>query len=63
MEGNKIKRKFTNNEIDQFIQLSQDNAFFHSSSTFAKQKGFQDRICHGVMTLMPVSKILGEILP
>ena len=63
MEDKIIKRKFTTLEIDKFIELSEDNAFFHSSSKFAKSKGFKDRICHGVMTLMPVSKILGEILP
>ena len=50
-------------QIDIKIKFSEDNAKFHSSREFAKEKGLKDRICHGIMTLMPVSKILGEILP
>ena len=56
-------RLFTDNDLDSFIKLSDDQALFHSSKEYAKSSGFVDRICHGVMTLMPVSKILGEIIP
>ena len=56
-------RIFTEQDLDSFINLSDDKALFHTSQKFAKSSGFEDRICHGVMTLMPVSKILGQILP
>lgn len=56
-------RTFSENDLDSFINLSNDRALFHSSKEHAKSSGFENRICHGVMTLMPVSKILGEIIP
>ena len=56
-------RIFTEQDLDSFINLSGDKALFHTSKNYANSSGFEDRICHGVMTLMPVSKILGQILP
>jgi len=56
-------RIFTEQDLDSFISLSSDKALFHTSKNHAKSSGFEDRICHGVMTLMPVSKILGQIIP
>ena len=54
---------FSENDLDSFIDLSNDRALFHTSKEYAKSSGFENRICHGVMTLMPVSKILGQVIP
>jgi len=56
-------REFTESDLDSFILLSKDEAGFHSSNNYAKSKGFEGRFCHGLMSLMPVSKILGMSFP
>tara|TARA_Y100001968_G_C18824790_1_gene466300 strand:+ start:77 stop:460 length:384 start_codon:yes stop_codon:yes gene_type:complete len=59
-EFNKI---FTKEELEKFIEISGDKAAFHSDSAAAIKAGFETNICHGVMTLMPISRVLGMIMP
>ncbi len=58
-----INKVFSEIELNRFIELSEDKASFHINDDIAIKGGFQKKICHGVMTLMPISKILGMILP
>ena len=55
--------EFSDSDLHSFIVLSGDNAFFHSSDQIAREYGFNRRICHGVMSLMPFSRYLGMEYP
>lgn len=61
--ASRIKKNFSTLDLDKFIELSDDYASFHTNDEKAIKGGFKKRICHGVMTLMPISKILGMIKP
>tara|TARA_B100000945_G_C20366226_1_gene589748 strand:+ start:858 stop:1247 length:390 start_codon:yes stop_codon:yes gene_type:complete len=54
---------FSNDDLDRFINFSQDSSKIHSSYDYAISLGFEDRVCHGIMSLTPISRILGMILP
>ena len=55
--------KFTEDDLDRFISFSQDSSKIHSSYEYATALGFEDRVCHGILTLSPISRILGMLLP
>lgn len=63
MRNFKWQHIFTDSDLDSFVQLSADSAYFHISDSVSQDYGFTRRICHGVMTLMPFSRHLGMEYP
>ena len=53
----------TDDLIDNFVLLSGDNSEVHISKSYALDKGFNDRIMHGVINLCFVSKVIGTQIP
>jgi 3-hydroxybutyryl-CoA dehydratase len=54
---------FTYNDIDTFSQLTGDENHIHLDDDFAKNKGFEGRICHGMLVSSYISKILAMDFP
>jgi 3-hydroxybutyryl-CoA dehydratase len=59
----KYKRKISNKIIDDYIKLSRDNSPIHTDKIFAKEKGFNNKIAHGLLLGSIYSKIIGVDLP
>ncbi len=53
----------TNLMFDQFLAMSGDNNPLHLDPTFAKERGFKDRVAYGLMTSSFYSKLAGVYLP
>ena len=50
-------------EIDDFVRLSGDASPLHINDEFAKAKGFDGRIVHGIMLASKISYIIGMVIP
>jgi 3-hydroxybutyryl-CoA dehydratase len=53
----------TAGEIDAFAALSGDFNPLHVASAFAQEKGFRDRVAHGMLLAAKISAFAGMILP
>ena len=58
-----ISKKFTNDEVLLFAQLSGDTNPLHLDNQFAKDAPFGERIVHGMLTASLISGLLGVTLP
>ena len=56
-------KSFTNNDIDTFANLTEDKNQIHINDKFAISKGFESRICHGMLVSSHISKILAMDFP
>lgn len=56
-------KSFTNNDIDTFANLTGDQNQLHLNDDFAIKKGFEKRICHGMLVSSHISKILAMNFP
>ena len=64
-EGDEVVTDFwvTEEKILQFAELVGDFAPVHFDSEFARNKGFDDTIAHGLFTASFISGVLGNSLP
>ncbi len=49
--------------IDRFEEISGDDSPIHKDAQFARDRGFEDRLAHGLLLGAYVSRFLGTILP
>jgi 3-hydroxybutyryl-CoA dehydratase len=49
--------------LDQFVFLSGDYSPIHVSDNYARERGFQGRVVHGLLLGALVSKVVGTQLP
>lgn len=49
--------------VQAFVNLSGDDAPIHVNGEFARKRGFEGPICHGILLTAFVSRILGNWLP
>lgn len=63
--GNKesITKVFTEQDVEQFADLSEDRNPVHLDEEFARSSIFKQRIVHGMLTASLFSGLLGEKLP
>lgn len=55
--------QITEQQINDFAHLSGDASPLHMDDLFAKQRGYRQRVAHGVLTLSYFSRIVGMHLP
>lgn len=55
--------EFSESDIERCIDFSGDDNLLHSSDCFARQKGFESRIAHGILLNSAISKHFGTINP
>lgn len=53
----------TNDDIEQFAQVSTDRNPVHLDEDYARETMFQGRIAHGMLTAGLISAVIGEQLP
>lgn len=58
-----ISRSYTEEDVELFIQVSQDHNPIHSSELYAKTTRFKSRIVPGLLTASMISGVLGTKLP
>ena len=56
-----ISRKFTETDVDRFADITRDYNPVHFDERFTKAKGFNGRICHGLLVASMISEIGGQI--
>ena len=54
---------FSTDDIDTFAKLTEDENQIHLDDDFAIKKGFEKRICHGMLVSSHISKILAMNFP
>jgi 3-hydroxybutyryl-CoA dehydratase len=50
-------------EVQVFSDLTQDTNPLHMDETFARQRGFERRVAHGMLALSAISRLIGTQLP
>ena len=55
--------KVTFADIDRFCEVSGDNSPIHMNLTRAKEKGFSNRVAHGMLISAYYSRLVGVYLP
>ena len=58
-----FERTITQEDVDIFITLTQDNHPLHTNDTYAKKYGYKKKIVHGLLTGSFFSTIVGKLLP
>ncbi|MBU0506324.1 MAG: MaoC/PaaZ C-terminal domain-containing protein [bacterium] len=53
----------TDSDVSSFVDLSGDSSPIHMVTKFAEDRGFRDRIVHGVLVASYVSRLIGVYLP
>ena len=56
-----ITRTFTEKDVDVFTEVTRDHNPIHSSKPFVALKGFNDRICHGLLVGGMITEVGGQI--
>ena len=56
-----IARKFTENDMNLFADITRDYNPVHFDERFTKVKGFDGRICHGLLVASMITEIGGQI--
>lgn len=54
-------RTFTEQDVEAFSEVTRDHNPIHSSQRFAALKGFQNRICHGLLVGGMITEVGGQI--
>ena len=55
--------RFTDNDVDRFISLTEDNSPLHAERDFALGVGYNNRVVHGLLTASLFSRLVGTLLP
>ncbi len=58
-----FSKKITKEMMDGFLELSGDENPLHNDKSFARSKGFQDRVVYGMLTASFISTLGGCYLP
>ncbi len=58
-----ISRSYSEEDVELFVQVSQDHNPIHSSEYYAKATRFKRRIVPGLLTASMISGVLGTKLP
>jgi acyl dehydratase len=56
-----ITRTFTKKDVDLFTEVTRDHNPIHSCKPFVALKGFNDRICHGLLVGGMITEVGGQI--
>ncbi len=56
-----VTRRFTENDMKNFANISRDYNPVHFDNRFSKAKGFSGRICHGLLVGSMITEIGGQI--
>ena len=56
-----VRRTFTAEDVAAFARLSRDDNPVHSSDKWVEAKGFDGKICHGLLVAAMVTEIGGQI--
>ena len=56
-----ITRTFTEKDVDVFSEVTRDHNPIHSSKRFVELKGFNGRICHGLLVGGMITEVGGQI--
>lgn len=58
-----LSKKITDEMMDNFRMISDDESSIHVNPQFAKGKGFKDRVVYGMLSSIFFSTIVGMYLP
>ncbi len=56
-----LTRRFTEKDVDAFTEVTRDHNPIHSSKRFVELKGFNDRICHGLLVGGMITEVGGQM--
>ena len=56
-----VSRKFTENDMNLFADVTRDYNPVHFDERFTKVKGFDSRICHGLLVASMITEIGGQM--
>lgn len=56
-----LTRTFTEKDVDAFSDVTRDHNPIHSSRRFVAIKGFDDRICHGLLVGAMITEMGGQM--
>ncbi|MBR9985409.1 MAG: MaoC family dehydratase, partial [Desulfosarcina sp.] len=56
-----LTRRFTAKDVDAFTEVTRDHNPIHSSKRFVELKGFNDRICHGLLVGGMITEVGGQM--
>jgi len=56
-----VARKFTENDMNLFADVTRDYNPVHFDERFTKVKGFDSRICHGLLVASMITEIGGQM--
>ena len=56
-----VARKFTENDMNLFADVTRDYNPVHFDKRFTKVKGFDSRICHGLLVASMITEIGGQM--
>jgi 3-oxoacyl-[acyl-carrier protein] reductase len=59
----RFSHRVSESDIDAFATLSGDSNPLHTDSEFAKARGFQGRVAHGMLGAAFLSRVIGTMLP
>lgn len=59
----KFQREITSDMLDAFQRLSGDINPLHSDASYAKERGYKDRVVYGMLTASLISTLGGVYLP
>jgi 3-hydroxybutyryl-CoA dehydratase len=50
-------------DVDAFMELSDDRSAIHVDDEYARSRGFEQRLVHGVLISAYISQLIGMLLP
>jgi acyl dehydratase len=56
-----LTRTFTEKDVEAFTDVTRDHNPIHSSQRFVALKGFEDRICHGLLVGAMITEMGGQM--
>ena len=62
-QTDKIERKITEKDIDNFVKLTGDNNPVHTNLDFAKKTIFKQKVAHGFLSASLISTLIATKLP
>lgn len=63
--GDSASREFevTERHVSLFAELSLDNNALHMDEEYARERGFEGRVAHGMIAMSAISQLIGTQLP
>ncbi len=60
-DGFSISRTFTEDDVNRFAEITRDYNPVHFDDRFTRVKGYNGRVCHGLLVASMISEIGGQI--